>query len=854
MVLAGTAGVGKTRVAREVVRAQQARGATAGWVQGSQSARAVPLGAFAPMLPSATSGATSLASAVARLASDAARHRLVVGVDDAHLLDDLSAMLVQQLASVPQAMLVVTLRYGEAAPDAITSLWKDDLLDRIEIPPLDRGETVQVLEAALDGLVDRGSVDRMLTLTGGNALFLRHLVDGEQAAGRFRLSAGVWAWSGGLSLSPVLTQLLADQIGDLDATSMAVLDLLAVGEPLGVDVLTCLHAASSLERVERLGLMAVERAGRRVEARLAHPLYGEQRRSALGSMGVRRVAAELSAALSHVDRRRSEDLLRRAVLADESAAMLDAGLLTAGAARALAVGDAHLACRLARRAVGAGAGYSAQLVVVTALAGMADEESIKKELATLDELAPDDVALVQVTLLRVLHLGWVAADPVAACDLLDRVDAGLSSPALHRELMAVRSYLLAQLGRTDEALRDAREALSDPALPPGSAALAHGGLVTSLALVGSTHELEAAVAGGYACAERSGAFAYLRVPLALMHLMGLRLSGRLLTATSVADSIFASVRGTDAGAALGCLVMGEAALATGQVRTAVRWLREAKAGFVPEGNVGGMAYVGAVALTQALAACGETGQAVDELEVMRAIEHPTLRCLAPDALLAEAWVAAARGSLTEAVVLARKAADTAASRGAHAFEVLALHTTVRFGDGSPGRRLEGLRTQVTGPRVVLAAAHADALAAADGQRLVAVARQLRACGDLLAAADAAAQAHSVLARRGDRAAASAAALARELMVACEDARTPSLVRLPTAFPLSRREAEVVSLALGGASNAEIAEELHLSVRTVEGHVYRAGIKLGAPPRSAARAAGPVRRQVVGGREAGTPYA
>jgi DNA-binding NarL/FixJ family response regulator len=43
--------------------------------------------------------------------------------------------------------------------------------------------------------------------------------------------------------------------------------------------------------------------------------------------------------------------------------------------------------------------------------------------------------------------------------------------------------------------------------------------------------------------------------------------------------------------------------------------------------------------------------------------------------------------------------------------------------------------------------------------------------------------------------------------------------------------EVVMLAGGGLSNREIADRLQLSVRTVEGHLYRAAGRVGARDRS-----------------------
>jgi len=55
----------------------------------------------------------------------------------------------------------------------------------------------------------------------------------------------------------------------------------------------------------------------------------------------------------------------------------------------------------------------------------------------------------------------------------------------------------------------------------------------------------------------------------------------------------------------------------------------------------------------------------------------------------------------------------------------------------------------------------------------------------------------------------------------------------TRLGLSRRQAEVVRLAAAGRSNAEIARDLGLSIRTVEGHMGEALERLGVPSRTAA---------------------
>ena len=196
LVLAGPAGVGKTRLATACLDLANGRDWASAVVRANQAVASIPYGAFAPYLPRAfrqTEGeADALRQAAQAVLELGGVQRLLLFVDDAHELDDGSAALLHLLAGESTVFLVVTIRAGVKAPAAVTALWKDELLDRIDVPELDAASSAELVTAALGGPVDGGTTQSLWRASGGNALFLRELVLGAQDAGALRDVGGLW--------------------------------------------------------------------------------------------------------------------------------------------------------------------------------------------------------------------------------------------------------------------------------------------------------------------------------------------------------------------------------------------------------------------------------------------------------------------------------------------------------------------------------------------------------------------------------------------------------------------------------------------------------------------------------------
>jgi len=827
VLLVGAAGVGKTRLAREVLARAEAAGERTHWIVGTESARALPLGAFTAFISDAMAEPLpNVRHLISSLAAQQRQGRLLIGVDDAHLLDDLSAHVVHQLAQTRGARLVVTVRSGVDEPGAVTALWKDGLLTRLDLEPLSLEAAQAMIEASLGAAVDTRSARRLWTLTGGNALFLHQLVKDQVAADRMRLMAGVWMWDGDVAMSQSISDMVGRQLRQLTPEVAKVVDTLSQCEPLAVDVLCDLVARADLEAAEELHLVTVERTGGRLMARLAHPLYGELRRAAAGEMYLSKIRGQLAERLAAEADADAQATVRRALLALESDLPPDPSLFLQAAQYAMTLLDLELADRFATAAEGAPEAAGIRAMNLVLLGRGLEAEGVLRGIGEAGGPGSHTWAT-----LRAANLMWLLGRCDDAGQILSELAAGQESPEERVARLSVQACLDAISARCADAFEKAREALDSGLLTDMHAMMAAIALTMAAGALGRAEDLTEVAQAALDRAMDSFQASHLRFWFASVYARACRLTGRIEECAEMVQRVEDSAREVPslAYANLASLV-AHANLMKGDVRSAVRLLHEALAGVQRHGVSTGLRPATLFMLAEAHAKLGEGEAAKDAIAEAQNCVPAGYLYMHTALSVATGWSLVANGCVSDAVATVQAAAAEARERNQPTHELACLQVAAQWGDASGASRARELADELGLPLAKAVARHTESLAKHDGEELLEASNDYLALGDRAAAADVAAQAAVAFTRNQERKRGLyAAAMAKELSNACGGLCTPAL-RTPASQPLTGRQREIVEFVVAGLSNREIAERLFMSVRSVEGHVYRACQRVGASSR------------------------
>jgi DNA-binding CsgD family transcriptional regulator len=742
----------------------------------------------------------------------------VVVVEGIDHLDPVSLATLIQLVATDRLRLVATRRSTTIPATTVSALWREAGLVRIDLAPLPEDDVRDLLRAALGGPLEGRAAADLTRLAAGSPQLARDLVVASVADGRLVEVEGVWQLVGEPTLTPDALDRARAELATLDADETGAVELLALAGALPEHLARQVVPPMVLEQLERSGLVVVDAD---LDVRLASPILGEVVRRMLPRSARRR----LSHALATADAPEAGDHLelRRVTWMVDADLPVDADRLLAAARAAVEAGDPLLAERLAARSTAARPSTEAALLE----SWCADERGDgDRATAVLADHRPDtDEATIAVAVRRAEQVFWGRRDPVAAADVLAAAAAETTDP-----------WPLA--AQAQQCVFDGLDGRSDEVLVPSLALVDHPEpLVGSTAALAATFSLVAADRAEEAEQVARAALDRLAGPVPALfidpgvHIIGLGFAlhgrGDLPAADELTAEVYRHALGRPGRQAQGWAAMLRAHVLTARGRPAEAVEAAVEAELVwARANLDGPARWSATLAALAHADLGDRAELAAALDRADRYRAEPFRLFEPELVRAHAWAAQLEGG--DATEGLRAAAASALATGRRAMAANAAHDLVRV--GAPDAALEVLaRTPGGGHLTDLRRRLATAVAGGDGPALVGVADAFDAIGAEGWAAEARALAADLLPRRAPtlRRAASEVAARRGLA-------TPPLAKLdlrPHEGVLTARESQVVELAAAGLSNRAIADQLVLSLRTVENHLHRAFTKLGVSSRA-----------------------
>jgi DNA-binding CsgD family transcriptional regulator len=794
----------------------------------------IAFGAVADLIPAKVDGRDGLGvlRETARELAPDGTSRAVLVVDDAQFLDAGSVAVLQHLARVEVAFLVLTAGCEPRAGERTRGLWHEFGARSVRLGPLSLDEARVVVELGLGGRASERTIRLLHRQAGGNPLYLHELLGEARDQERLVQRHGVWSLSAPPQPSARLRGAVARSLAGLREDERRALELVCLAVRLPVATLNALAGTEATEDLERRQLVTTRAVGAATggrELELACGLHGPIVRDELPAareIALRRaLAAELRRAEPGPDRD-----YRLAMLADDPAE-LGADVLCAAAKRALRLGDTTAAARFAAL-VATDVEHALDAVVTAARADVAAGRHAAAERVLAgheDEALSTRRAGTYVDTKLSALLGTGAPLDHAERELRRlraAATAGAAAPVIEDRLALLADLRAGRGGRASTA-----ELPADPTLRAIAAVaaiehhLADGRVGNALAAADDT-------LAALDLPEHPAGESELALLLAWVH-------AHLCSGTEwdacerrLADLVAAAGR-DDALADAATLGRCRIALARGMAETASSMLDDAAAALHEH-----CPRLRPLALAELAHAHALAGRPDDCAAALTGASDGTvpaqLRFLwVQTTAVARSWAHAAQGRLSAARTVLHKELETLPANALS--RLILLHHLVRLGE-DPRPLATPLRAlaETTGTAYGHAAAqHAAGLADDAAARLGEAATQFAAIGMQLVAAEAALQASTLYAAAGYP------ARSREYLTRtrfslsrCEATLTPALMTADVeAAALTDREQEIAMIAARGLTNVQIAEQLSISVRTVESHLYRAMTKMGAGRRA-----------------------
>jgi DNA-binding CsgD family transcriptional regulator/tetratricopeptide (TPR) repeat protein len=808
VALLGPAGVGKSRLLREVVGLVTETTRPTVQLAATVATQSIPFAPFAAVVPTAPAWdrLEVFRESLAGLRSRMGPGGLLVAVDDAHHLDAGSLALLIAVAREDGMTVCLTARTAEPLDADLAALWTDGAMQRIDLEALDHASVQALLDATL-GSYEPGLGDRLWQLSAGNPLVLHELVEGATGRAIERGADGIWRQTADLTDTPRLADLIRARLSRVPEELREALTLVAVGDPVPLALLEAAVGAQ-VEELRRRNLIRITTMEDTPSVTPAHPLYGELLRRSLSVAQTRAASRALHAAVMRLPV--VLDAVRTAVWQRDGGVITHPDVAVAGARAALARHDGDLAEQLVRPVVGTAP--DADIVLGRALTLQHRFAEAEKGLRAVQ---PDTAAARgELASARAHNLAFGLGRVADAIGVLAEAARTADDPTRAR-LDIERGLIAAIRGDFVDAEASGRSVLANRAAPLPARAAAYVNLALALAMTANCQEFDEMLPAAYAAARAAPTeVPFAEEQIAVMEFCVRCAAGRIDEAVQLGRAGIARTSASGlhstwlSAAAMGLDLAGQLEAALEAASEARRLMHESDP-FTLERQACGLQ---AMARGQR----GDPDAAADVEGILLGPAEPRVTIWVGRGLV---WAAAAAGRTDEAAQRALRTGLEGLAGQHVAWGAPALHDAVRLGRPDlVANDLAALRNDHGAELLNTMADHADALAAGDAAGLLAIAAAFGRMHAPLLAAEAAAQAS---ARLDGPEAALACCLSLAWERRCQAPRTPALEGRPPHA--STRQVQVAIMAANGRTSPEIADELFLSARTVDNHlraVYR----------------------------------
>ena len=857
-------GLGATTLLREVAKSASLRAAVI-QLQGTPSLATIPFGILAPYQRGSSAGfveseidairqilmvlAAQETELRARLGNDAELNRPLLIIDDADYLDRATAEVAVQLATAGKIKLVIAHGTGNEPAAPLPRLWESGLAERFRLQSLTREAGHKFCAAALGGQTELNTSWYFWSSAGGNPLLMWLVMADALAAGKLRRIGDCWVVDmRSLPAGHQLREVVHEQLRGLSPAAREALNLIALGESVAKVMVAKLLGSEAIGELLHRNLLQ-ECDGEvqlinRVYSEVIRAMVPKARSRVLHSWLINELETESSA---------PEAKLHMVIWSLQNGLLVSAENLLSAAIFASKRYETSMTNSLADALIAAGSSGKANIIKARAKFNLGQYREAAGLLEFDAESAESISELLFGGLLRAathsalgLPVAAIEADASALrlhAHRLARLDPQNAADIVWRaqeraDVLDLMAY--SRAGRYTEMTELIQNVLSHPPVATDYDHLCNRSIVLAM-------DSERLSALGFPVAARERVAAAFKITQAEDHNVYF-LPEMIITRVQITSLIAGEWDQAEQFLQSLAVDVGRATLSFGGSVGAARGMSELRQGKSEKALEVLLQGVDALeqsdpqqllgfCVSMAAVAAAQTSKNERARQLLRQyrVSSGMFLVVAHE----EAFIAAAREYLDRdgtGIAELLKIADRGAEQGLLAVELNALSLMVEFEPTKVLPRLSSVAQKVEGPWAAGLGAYAEALQRRDAVMAVTAGEQLlkaqmyQHAGKIIRFADSlldgTKQGHLSARIRNVRERVDA-----ELGPDEDIVEWSAKVHRGTERNLTRRESEIALMAARGIPDKDIAHQLHVSVRTVEGHLYRAYSKLGITARN-----------------------